>query len=132
MTFKDGKVIGATATKNELTLHQILELDEGAKHLGEVALVAESSPVARSGLLFQETLFDENAACHIAMGKAYSYTIEGGNQMTRNELLAAGANDSALHMDWMIGSPQMDVTGIRADGSKLELLRAGEWAFTPD
>ena len=131
MTFKDGKVMTATATKNELTLHQILELDEGAKHLGEVALVAESSPVAQSGLLFQETLFDENAACHIAMGNAYSYTIQGGNQMSQAELLAAGANDSALHMDWMIGSRQMDVTGIRADDSKLELLCAGEWAFKP-
>ncbi len=129
MTFKDGKVTEARASKNEQTLLQILELDEGASRTGEVALVAESSPVARSGLLFQETLFDENAACHIAMGSAYSYTIQGGDSMTNEQLLEHGANNSQVHMDWMIGSSQMDVVGIRADGSKLELLSAGQWAF---
>lgn len=132
MTFKDGKVIVAGASRNEALLQQLLETDEGASRLGEVALVAESSPVAKSGLLFQETLFDENAACHIALGKAYAYTLNGGTTMSKEELLAHGANDSQVHVDWMIGSAQMDVFGIRADGTKLELLGAGEWVFQPD
>ncbi len=130
MTFKDGKAVAASATTNEATLHQLLASDEGAKHLGEVALVAESSPVARSGLLFHETLFDENAACHIAMGRAYAYTLHNGTAMNPAQLLENGANDSQVHVDWMIGSKDMDVVGIRADGTKLELLSAGQWAFT--
>lgn len=131
MTFKDGKAVVAGAATNENILHQLLETDEGASHLGEVALVAESSPVAKSRVLFQETLFDENAACHIAMGRAYAYTLHGGTTMSKEELTQHGANDSQVHVDWMIGSPQMEVVGIRADGSRLELLQAGEWAFTP-
>lgn len=132
MTFKDGKAIVAGAATNETVLHQLLETDEGAARLGEVALVAESSPVARSGLLFQETLFDENAACHIAQGRAYAFTLENGTTMSKEELLSHGANDSQVHVDWMIGSKDMSVYGIRADGSKLDLLNAGEWAFTPE
>jgi aminopeptidase len=132
MTFKDGKAIVAGAATGEEILHQLLETDEGSSRLGEIALVAESSPVARSGVLFQETLFDENAACHIAMGRAYAYTLHGGTTMSKEELAAHGANDSQVHVDWMIGSKNMEVIGIRADGSKLELLKAGEWAFTPD
>jgi aminopeptidase len=132
MTFKDGKAIVAGAARNEDLLHQMLETDEGASRLGEVALVAESSPVAKSGVLFQETLFDENAACHIAQGRAYAYTLHGGNGMTQPELEAHGANNSQVHVDWMIGSKHMDVIGIRADGSKLALLEAGQWAFTPE
>lgn len=131
MTFKDGKAVVAGAAKNEELLHQLLETDEGASRLGEVALVAESSPVARSGVLFQETLFDENAACHIAQGRAYAYTLQGGNSMTQPELEAHGANNSQVHVDWMIGSKHMDVQGIRKDGSKLPLLEQGEWAFKP-
>jgi aminopeptidase len=132
MTFKDGKAIVAGAASNEEILHQLLETDEGASRLGEVALVAESSPVARSGVLFQETLFDENAACHIAQGRAYAYTLHGGTTMSKEELLQHGANDSQVHVDWMIGSKDMEVIGVRADGSRLELLNAGEWAFKPD
>ncbi len=132
MTFKDGKAIVAGAATGEDILHQLLETDEGASRLGEIALVAESSPVARSGVLFQETLFDENAACHIAMGRAYAYTLNGGTTMSKEELAAHGANDSQVHVDWMIGSKEMQVVGIRADGSRLHLLEAGEWAFNPD
>jgi aminopeptidase len=131
MTFKDGKAVVVGAAQNEDLLHQLLETDEGASHLGEIALVAESSPVARSGVLFQETLFDENAACHIAQGRAYAYTLHGGNSLSRPELEQHGANNSQIHVDWMIGSAQMDVLGIRADGSKLPLLEQGQWAFTP-
>ncbi|MFN3266671.1 MAG: aminopeptidase [Deinococcales bacterium] len=131
MTFKDGKAVAAGAARNEALLHQLLETDEGASRLGEVALVAESSPVARSGVLFRETLFDENAACHIAQGRAYAYTLKNGNSMTLPELEAHGANNSQVHVDWMIGSKHMDVIGIRADGSKLSLLEQGQWAFKP-
>jgi aminopeptidase len=131
MTFKDGKAIVAGAAQNEDLLHQLLETDEGSSRLGEVALVAESSPVAKTGVLFQETLFDENAACHIALGRAYAYTLQDGIRMSREDLEAHGANNSQVHVDWMIGSKQLDVVGIRADGSKLALLEAGHWAFTP-
>jgi aminopeptidase len=129
LTYQDGKVVHATAKTNQDSLHKLLETDEGAARLGEVAIVAESSPVARSGVLFQETLFDENAACHIAQGRAYADTIRGGTTMSREELLEMGGNDSQVHVDWMIGSKDMDVTGIRKDGSSLEILRSGEWAF---
>ncbi|MGL5003417.1 MAG: aminopeptidase, partial [Casimicrobium sp.] len=129
MTFKDGRVIEARASKNERSLHQILETDEGAARLGEVALAAESSAVAKTGFLFYDTLFDETAACHIALGKAYSYTMHGGHAMSKPELEQHGANDSRVHVDWMIGSKDLDVTGIRADGSSMALLSSGEWAF---
>jgi aminopeptidase len=132
MTFKDGRAIVAGAARNEDLLHQLLETDEGASRLGEVALVAESSPVAKSGVLFQETLFDENAACHLALGRAYAYTLHGGNGMTQDELEAHGANNSQVHVDWMIGSKQMDVIGFRQDGSQLALLEAGQWVFKPE
>jgi aminopeptidase len=131
MTFKDGRATHATARTHEDALRRLLETDEGAARLGEVALVASSSPVARSGLLFQETLYDENAACHIALGRAYQYTLEGGKQMTRDAFVEAGGNDSQVHVDWMIGSSEMHVTGIRADGSSMAILEAGEWAFQP-
>ncbi len=129
MTFKDGRVIEARASKNERSLHQILETDEGASRLGEVALATESSAVAKTGLLFYDTLLDENAACHIALGKAYSYTMQGGHLMSKPELEQNGANDSRVHVDWMIGSQEMDVTGMQADGSSVALLCNGEWAF---
>ena len=129
MTFTDGRVTHASATRNEDALHKLLETDEGARYLGEVALVASSSPVAQSGLLFQETLFDENAACHIALGRAYQSTLDGGLEMDTPAFMDAGGNDSQVHVDWMIGTPDMTVTGIKSDGSRVALLEAGEWAF---
>ena len=129
MTFTDGRVTHASATRNQDALHKLLETDDGARHLGEVALVASSSPVARTGLLFQETLFDENAACHIALGRAYQFTLNGGLEMDTQAFTAAGGNDSQVHVDWMIGTPDMSVTGIKKDGSRIALLEAGEWAF---
>jgi aminopeptidase len=129
MTFKDGLVTHATARTNADTLHDLLKTDEGASRLGEVALVASSSPVARSGLLFQETLFDENAACHIGLGRAYKFTLNGGKEMSNDEFVTAGGNLSNVHVDWMIGTPDMEVTGIKANGERLKLLEAGEWAF---
>jgi aminopeptidase len=131
MIFKDGRAVTATATANEDALRRLLETDEGAARLGEVALVAASSPVAKTGLLFQETLFDENAACHIAQGRAYQNTLEDGSDLSKDAFRAAGGNDSQIHVDWMIGSTEMQVSGVRPDGSRMALLEDGEWAFQP-
>ncbi|HEY1965373.1 MAG TPA: aminopeptidase, partial [Acidobacteriaceae bacterium] len=106
---------------------KMLETDEGASRLGEVALVPHSSPIAASGLLFSNTLFDENAASHIALGQAYSTCIRGGDTMDAAALAAKGANDSLIHVDWMIGSGKVDLDGITADGTTEPLMRKGEW-----
>jgi aminopeptidase len=108
-------------------LGKVLDTDEGARRLGEVALVPFSSPISRSGLLFFNTLFDENASSHIALGQAYSKCIRGGGQMSEDELSARGSNRSLIHIDWMIGSDQVDVDGVTADGRAEPLMRGGEW-----
>ncbi len=105
----------------------MIETDEGARRLGEVALVPHSSPIAPSGLLFSNTLFDENAACHIALGQAYSTCLKNGDKLTPEELATLGANDSLIHVDWMIGSGAIDVDGITAGGDAEPLMRQGEW-----
>ena len=101
--------------------------DDGARKLGEVALVPHSSPIASSGLLFNNTLFDENAASHIALGQAYSSCLKNGDKLTPEQLAKLGANDSLIHVDWMIGSGQMNVDGITAEGKIEPLMRQGEW-----
>ncbi|PYE54545.1 aminopeptidase [Deinococcus yavapaiensis] len=123
--FENGRVVEATASRGQDTFVQLLDTDEGARHLGEIALVAASAPVARTGVLFYNTLFDENAASHIALGRAYSINVEGG----LDAMAASGANDSLIHVDWMIGSADMNVDGIREDGTTEPVMRAGEWAF---
>ena len=105
----------------------MIETDEGARRLGEVSLVPHSSPIASSGLLFNNTLFDENAACHIALGQAYSSCLKDGDSMTPEQLAAHGANSSLIHVDWMIGSNHIDVDGIGAAGAAEPVMRAGEW-----
>jgi aminopeptidase len=105
----------------------MIDTDEGARRLGEVALVPHSSPIASSGLLFLNTLFDENAASHIALGQAYSTCLKNGDQLTPEELAAKGANESLIHVDWMIGSGEMDLDGITAAGTAEPLMRKGEW-----
>jgi aminopeptidase len=127
MRFAGGRIVEANAEKGADLLREILETDEGARHLGEVALVPESSPIAKSGLLFYNTLYDENAASHVAIGQAYSPCIANGTALSPAELDAKGANHSLLHIDWMIGSPNVDVDGISADGTTTPLMRAGEW-----
>jgi aminopeptidase len=126
--FEAGRIVEATATAGEDVLNRLISTDDGARRLGEVALVPASSPIAATGILFWSTLFDENAASHIALGQAYSTCIIGGEKMDDEALAALGANSSLIHVDWMIGSPQMDVDGIAADGSAEPLMRAGEWA----
>ena len=108
----------------------MLAADEGARRLGEVALVPASSPVARTGCLFYNALFDENAASHLAVGAAYQTTLSGGEQMKEEEFAAAGGNISMTHVDFMIGSAQMDVDGLLPGGSAEPLMRQGEWTFS--
>ncbi len=108
-------------------LEKLISTDDGARRLGEVALVPHSSPIAASGLLFLNTLFDENAASHIALGQSYSSCLKDGDTQTREELAARGANESLIHVDWMIGSGELDIDGITADGTAEPLMRQGEW-----
>jgi aminopeptidase len=125
--FANGKIVEARANKGEDILRSMIGTDEGARKLGEVALVPHSSPISKSGLLFWNTLFDENAASHIALGQAYSTCIQNGDSMDQSELAAKGANDSLIHVDWMIGSGQIDVDGLHQDGRVEPLMRRGEW-----
>jgi aminopeptidase len=125
--FKGGKIVEAHASRGEQVLQRMIETDEGARRLGEVSLVPHSSPIASSGLLFMNTLFDENAACHIALGQAYSTCLKDGDTLTPEQLAARGANSSLIHVDWMIGSNHIDVDGINAAGGSEPVMRAGEW-----
>jgi aminopeptidase len=125
--FEGGKIVSATATAGEDVLNRLISTDDGARRLGEVALVPHSSPIAQSGVLFWNTLFDENAASHIALGQAYATCLIGGEKMQQEELTALGANSSLIHVDWMIGSGAMDVDGIAVDGTAEPLMRSGEW-----
>ena len=125
--FEGGRIVEARASRGNEVLQKMIGTDEGARKLGEVALVPHSSPIASSGLLFMNTLFDENAACHIALGKAYSSCVKGGDRMSQDELASHGANNSLIHVDWMIGSNRIDADGIDAAGNSAPVIRAGEW-----
>ena len=125
--FVAGKIVEATATNGEDVLNRLISTDEGARRLGEVALVPHSSPIAQSGILFWNTLFDENAASHIALGQAYATCLVGGEHMDEAALESKGANSSLIHVDWMIGSGQMNVDGLMKDGGSEGLMRGGEW-----
>ena len=127
LTFEQGRVTKMTAEKNQETLQRLLDTDEGARRLGEVALVPHSSPIAQSGLLFYNTLFDENAASHVALGNAYKFTLNGGNDMSDDEFERSGGNRSGVHVDFMIGSGQLDVDGVLPNGSTEPLMRKGEF-----
>ncbi|SHG39284.1 aminopeptidase [Ornithinibacillus halophilus] len=129
LTFKDGKVVDFKAEQGEDTLKHLLETDEGATRLGEVALVPHESPVSQSGLIFYNTLFDENASCHIALGKAYPTNLKGGSAMNEEELDKHGVNDSLTHVDFMIGSEELDIDGVKEDGSTEAVFRNGTWAL---
>jgi aminopeptidase len=129
LTFADGRVVEASAEAGEEQLRNLLATDEGASRLGEIALVPYSSPISQSGLLFYNTLFDENAASHIALGRAYAFTLKGGTTMSEEQLAEAGANHSLVHVDFMIGSQHMDIDGVCEDGTTEPVMRGGEWAF---
>jgi len=125
--FEGGRIVEAHATRGQEVLQRLIDTDDGARRLGEVALVPHSSPIASSGMLFYNTLFDENAASHIALGQAYSSCLREGDKMTPEELAAKGANDSLIHVDWMIGSAQLDIDGETSTGAVEPLMRQGEW-----
>ncbi|WP_339226448.1 aminopeptidase [Oceanobacillus sp. FSL K6-2867] len=129
LTFKDGKVVDFKAETGEEVLKHLLDSDEGARRLGEIALVPDESPISQSGLIFYNTLFDENASCHIALGKAYPTNLEGGSEMSEEELDRHGVNDSLIHVDFMIGSEAMDIDGVKADGTTEAVFRNGTWAL---
>jgi aminopeptidase len=125
--FEAGRIVEATATAGEDVLNRLISTDDGARRLGEVALVPASSPIAASGILYWNTLFDENAASHIALGQAYETCLIDGESLDKDTLAAKGANTSLIHVDWMIGSAAMNVDGIAADGTSEPLMQAGEW-----
>jgi aminopeptidase len=126
--FEEGRIVEAKASRGEEVLNKVLDTDEGARRLGEVALVPHSSPISKSGLLFYNTLFDENAASHIALGQCYSKCFVGGTMLSQQQIAAQGGNQSLIHIDWMIGAAETDIDGIRADGSTVPVFRKGEWA----
>ncbi len=126
--FEEGRIVEAKASKGEAVLKKVLDTDDGARRLGEVALVPHSSPISKSGLLFFNTLFDENAACHIALGQCYSKCFLNGANLTPEQIAAQGGNKSFIHIDWMIGSDKIDIDGVHSDGRRVPVFRKGEWA----
>lgn len=129
VTFKDGVVVSHSAKTGGELLQKLLDTDEGSRRIGEIALVGKSSGVNRSGILYYNTLYDENAACHIAFGRAYPTTVKGGEKLNSEELCALGVNESIIHEDVMIGSEDMDIVGITNSGEKVQLFSNGEWVF---
>lgn len=129
LTFKDGCVEAFTAEKGYEILKRLLDSDEGARYLGEVALVPYDSPISNTGILFYNTLFDENASCHLALGKAYPSSLQDGDKMTKEALSVAGVNDSLIHEDFMIGTADLEIDGITADGQRIAVFRNGNFAF---
>jgi aminopeptidase len=128
LRFEGGRVVDVKAARGETVLRQLVQTDATSGRLGEVALVPHGSPIAQSGLLFYNTLFDENAASHVALGSAYKFTLTGGDSMSDAAFEQAGGNRSAIHVDFMIGSGEMDVDGVHESGSAEPLMRSGEWA----
>ncbi|MDM8528727.1 aminopeptidase [Anaerolineales bacterium HSG24] len=129
LKFENGRIVNATAKTGETILKQLIATDEGATRLGEIALVPHSSPISQSNVLFYNTLFDENAASHLAIGKAYRFCMVDGDQMDDDQFATAGGNNSLIHEDLMIGSDEMDIDGVTAAGDIEPIMRAGEWAF---
>ncbi|MDO4501198.1 MAG: aminopeptidase [Erysipelotrichaceae bacterium] len=129
LSFKNGSVVEYDASNNLEVLESILNSDEGSKSLGEVALISHNSPISNSNILFYDTLFDENASCHLALGACYPSTVKGGCEMTKEELLEIGGNDSINHVDFMFGSDDMEIIGETYDGQKIEVFKNGNFVF---
>ena len=129
LEFKDGKVVDFDAVKNKETLNSLLETDEGSKYLGEVALISYDSPISNSNILFLNTLFDENASCHLALGRAYPMNVKGGTKMTAEELVKANSNQSMVHVDFMFGNEDLQVEGTLQDGTKVTIFVDGDFVI---
>lgn len=129
LTFENGRIVDFSADEGYEILKQLIETDEGSHYLGEVALVPDQSPISQSGLIFFNTLYDENASCHLAIGKAYPSCLKGGSEMTAEELEKIGVNSSLAHVDFMIGSAELDIDGETENGDKEPVFRKGNWVF---
>ncbi len=130
LEFKDGKVVKVNSQVNEQVLKELISVDEGASYLGEVALVGYNTPISQSNILYYNTLFDENASCHLALGRAYPTCLEGSAQMTESELEAAGVNDSAIHVDFMFGTKAMNIVATLNDGTKMQVFKEGNFCLS--
>ena len=129
LEFKDGRVINAKAEVGDEILQSMLNTDEGSRSLGEVALVSHHTPISLSNILFFTTLYDENASCHLALGKAYPTTVKNGENLSKEELDQLGCNDSAIHVDFMFGTPDMNIYGIKEDGGKVQIFKDGDFCI---
>lgn len=129
LTFEKGRIVDVSAQQGEEHLQNIIATDDGASYMGEIALVPHSSPISASGRTFHNTLYDENASCHMAIGAAYRFTMQGGEEMTDEQFKAAGGNESNVHVDFMIGSGEFEVDGITMDGKPEAVMRAGEFVM---
>ena len=127
--FENGRAVEVKAEKNEDVLRELIGMDEGAAYLGECALVPYTSPIRESGILFYNTLFDENAACHLALGRGFTNLYRGYESMTEEQIHEKGINDSIVHEDFMIGTADLSITGITKDGREVKIFERGEWAF---
>ena len=132
LRFENGGIVDVKASSGEEVVRKQIETDEGSKHLGEVALVDGDSRVGRTGITFLSTLFDENATSHIAFGQALQEAVEGGADMTAEQMAEAGVNDSTVHVDFMIGGPGVDVDGLDADGNAVPIIRENAWVLPVD
>ena len=129
MRFEGGRIVEATAEKNQELLREMIGMDEGAAMLGECALVPYDSPIRNSGIMFYETLFDENASCHLAIGRGFTNTVKNYSQYTNEQMKEMGVNDSSIHVDFMIGTADMSIVGIKKNGERFEIFKDGNWAF---
>lgn len=129
LTFDGGEVVSFKAAKNEEALKNMLDTDEGAKSLGEVALISHDSPISNLNILFYNTLFDENASCHLALGRCYPSNVRGGLEMSDEELYAKGGNNSLIHVDFMFGSADMEITGVKSDGTEIKVFKNGNFVI---
>lgn len=127
--FEKGKVVEVKAKKNQELLEKMISMDEGAAMLGECALIADDSPINNAGILYYNTLFDENASCHLALGKGFANCVRGYEELSQEELAKLGLNDSMIHVDFMIGCKDMQITGITAKGERVAIFKDGNWAF---
>ena len=129
ITFEKGRIVDYKAEKGYETLKQIIETDEGSHYLGEIALIGFDSPIQNLKALFYETLFDENASCHFAIGRAFPTCVEGGDKMTKEEQEKVGLNNSLQHVDFMVGTADLDITATTEDGRVIEIFKQGNWVF---